>query len=46
MILFPAELVKAIEGVVPHIVEFLNNTDSGIRSSAVTALGKLSKQCK
>lgn len=43
---FPVELVKAIEGVVPHVVEFLSDTDSEVRSSAVTALGKLSKQRK
>ena len=43
---FPVELVKTIEGVVPQVVELLNDTDSMVRSSAVTALGKLSKQCK
>ena len=43
---FPVELVKTIEGVVPQVVELLNDTDSMVRSSAVEVLGKLSKQCK
>ena len=44
--LFPAELVKQIESVVPHIVEFLKDTDFQVRYSAMTALGKLSEQRK
>jgi len=41
---FPAELVKVIEGVVPHIFDALKNTDFGVRDSAVEALGEISKQ--
>ena len=43
---FPAELVKAMENVVPTIAQFLNDTDLGVRDSAVTALGKLSERRK
>ena len=43
---FPAELVKAIKGVVPHIVDALKDTDFWVRISAVGALGEISKQRK
>jgi len=35
-----------MENVVPRIAQFLNDTDSGVRNSAVTALGKFSEQRK
>ena len=41
---FPAELVKVIEGVVPHIVGALKDTNLEVRDCAVEALGKISKQ--
>ena len=44
--LFPAELVKQMESVVPRIAQFLNDTDSWVRDSAVAALGKFSEQRK
>ena len=44
--LFPAELAKAMENAVPCIVELLKDTNSWVRRSAVTALGKLSEQRK
>jgi len=46
LILFPAELVKAIEGVVPHVVVMLKDKKSRVRDSAVTALGEFSRQRK
>lgn len=46
MILFPAELVKAIEGVLPHVVDMLKDSIPWVRDSAVTALSKISKQRK
>ena len=46
MILFPEELVKAIEVVVPHVVVMLKDRQILIRNSAVTTLGEFSKQRK
>jgi len=43
---FPAELVKAIESVVPRVVDMLKDRESLVRYSAVSALGEFSKQCK
>ena len=43
---FQAELVKVIEGVVPHIVDALKDTAFWVRISAVDALGEISKQRK
>jgi len=43
---FPAELVKVIEGVVPHIVDALKDTDSLVRAFAVLTLGEISNQRK
>jgi len=43
---FLAELVKAIESVVPDIVDILMDTDFGCRHSALSALEKISEQCK
>jgi len=47
-IFFPAELVKVIEGVVPHIVDALKDKDTNfrVRVSAVEALREISKQRK
>jgi len=43
----PAELVKVIEGAVPHIVGALKDADDfEVRDSAVEALGEISKQRK
>jgi len=42
----PAELVKAIESVVPDIVDILKDTNSGCRHSALRALEKISEQRK
>jgi len=42
----PAELVNAIEGVVPPIVDALKDTESHVRSSALRALGEIAKQRK
>jgi len=42
----PAELVKVIEDVVPHVVDMLKGNKSWVRESTVTALGELSKQRK
>jgi len=44
--IFPAELVKVIEGVVPHIVDALKDTESLVRVFALRALGEISKQRK
>jgi len=44
LIVFPAELVKAIEGVVPHVVDMLKDSDSLVRRSAAIAIGEISKQ--
>jgi len=43
---FPAELVKMIEGVVPHIVDALKDTNLDVRDSAVEALREISEQRK
>jgi len=43
---FPAELVKVIEGAVPHIVDALKDTNFEVRVSAVEALGEIFKQRK
>ena len=43
---FPAEVVKEIEKMVPHVVDMLEGPDLLDRSSAVTALGEISKQRK
>jgi len=42
----PAELVKTIENVVPHIVDALKDPDFRVRISVVEALGEISKQRK
>jgi hypothetical protein len=39
-----SELVKAIERVVPHIIDALKDTDFWVRISAAEALGEISKQ--
>ena len=44
LFLFPVELVKAIEGMVPHVVDMLKDKISC--DYAVTVLGKISKQRK
>jgi len=43
---FPAELVKVIEGVVPHIIDVLKDTESRVRAFAVKTLGEISKHRK
>jgi len=42
----PAELVKVIEGVVPHIVGALKDTEFEVHNSAAEALSEISKQRK
>jgi HEAT repeat protein len=41
-----AELIKAVESAMPHILEVLKDTDPQVRNEALSTLGEISKQCK
>jgi len=43
---FPAELVKEMESVVPHIVELFKDTDSWVSHLAVIAFSEISEHRK